>query len=306
MAGKGGVGKTVVAAALARLASNHGLRTLLVEIEGKGGLPALFGHPPLTYRETELSPATATRGPIVGRTLTPDDALLEYLDEHGMGRVSKRLVSSGAVDIVATAAPGIKDILILGKVKQLERSGTADLIIVDAPAAGHAITFLMAARGLSEAVRMGPIRAQALDVLDLLGDPERCSVMLVTLPEETPVNELVETGFKLEDEVGIKLGPAVVNGVYPLLAGLGSDPIKAAEAAGTTLREGEAEALSQAAQFRRKRHDLQASQLERLGEQLPLPQLCLPFLFRADLGPEQIDELADALGAQISAMGNWP
>ena len=82
--------------------------------------------------------------------------------------------------------------------------------------------------------------------------------------------------------------------------------IKAAEAAGTTLREGEAEALSQAAQFRRKRHDLQASQLERLGEQLPLPQLCLPFLFRADLGPEQIDELADALGAQISAMGNWP
>ncbi len=306
MAGKGGVGKTVVAAALARLASNHGLRTLLVEIEGKGGLPALFGHPPLTYRETELSSADGTRGSIIGRTLTPDDALLEYLDDHGMGRISKRLVSSGAVDIVATAAPGIKDILILGKVKQLERSGAADLIIVDAPAAGHAITFLMAARGLSDAVRMGPIRAQALDVLELLGDPNRCSVMLVTLPEETPVNELVETGFKLEDEVGIKLGPAVVNGVYPLLEGLGSDPIKAAESAGTMLLEGEAEALAMAAQFRRRRHDLQASQLDRLGEQLPLPQLCLPFLFRADLGPTQIDELADSLGKQIDMMSNWP
>lgn len=306
MAGKGGVGKTVVAAALARLASNQGLRTLLVEIEGKGGLPALFGHPPLTYRETELSPAEGNRGPIIGRTLTPDDALLEYLDDHGMGRISKRLVSSGAVDIVATAAPGIKDILILGKVKQLERSGAADLIIVDAPAAGHAITFLMAARGLSEAVRMGPIRAQALDVLELLGDPDRCSVMLVTLPEETPVNELVETGFKLEDEVGIKLGPAVVNGVYPLLEGLGSDPIKAAEAAGTMLLGGEAEALAMAAQFRRRRHDLQAGQLERLGEQLPLPQLRLPFLFSADLGPAQIDELADALGKQIDTMSNWP
>ncbi|MGK2958163.1 MAG: ArsA family ATPase [Acidimicrobiales bacterium] len=306
VAGKGGVGKTVVAAALARLASNHGLRTLLVEIEGKGGLPGLFGKPPLTYRETELSPATDSAAVITGRTLTPDDALLEYLEEHGMGRVSKRLVSSGAVDIVATAAPGIKDILILGKVKQLERSGDADLIIVDAPAAGHAITFLMAARGLSEAVRMGPIRTQALDVLDLLGDPQRCSVILVTLPEETPVNELVETGFTLEDQVGIKLGPAVVNGVYPLLDGLSADPIKAAEAAGTTLLDGEAEALSQAAQFRRQRHELQTSQLERLAELLPLPQLCLPFLFRTDLGPAQIDELAMALDNQIRAMSNWP
>lgn len=306
MAGKGGVGKTVVAATLARLASNHGLRTLLIEIEGKGGLPALFGHPPLTYQETELAPATSTSTAITGRTLTPDDALLEYLDDHGMSRVSKRLVSSGAVDIVATAAPGIKDILILGKVKQLERSGAADLIIVDAPAAGHAISFLMAARGLSEAVRMGPIRAQALDVLELLGDPDRCSVMLVTLPEETPVNELVETGFRLEDEVGIKLGPAVVNGVYPLLAGLGADPLQAAQAAGTTLLDGEAEALHRAALFRQQRHDLQASQVNRLSQQLPLPQLCLPFLFRADLGPAQIDQLASALDEQINNMSNWP
>lgn len=306
VAGKGGVGKTAVAATLARVASNQGMRTLLIEIEGKGGLPALFGHPPLTYRETELSPSTPTTGAIYGRTLTPDDALLEYLEDHGMSRVSKRLVSSGAVDVVSTAAPGIKDILILGKVKQLERAGAADLIIVDAPAAGHAITFLLAARGLSDAVRMGPVRAQALEVLELLGDPERCSVMLVTLPEETPVNELIETGFRLEDEVGIKLGPAVVNSVYPLLEGLGSDPAKAAEAAGTTLLEGEAEALSLAAQFRRQRHDLQAAQLERLQEQLPLPQLCLPFLFRADLGPAQVDELASALESEITKMSNWP
>ncbi len=306
VAGKGGVGKTVVSAALARLASNLNLSTLLIEIEGKGGLPGLFGHPPLTYKETELSPATDRAARIMGRTLTPDDALLEYLEDHGMSRVSKRLVSSGAVDIVATAAPGIKDILILGKIKQLERSGAADLIIVDAPAAGHAITFLMAARGLSEAVRMGPIRAQATEVLELLGDPLRCSVMLVTLPEETPVNELVETGFKLEDEVGIKLGPAVVNGVYPLMPGLGADPLKASEAIGTSLLQGEAETLSQAAEFRLKRHELQANQLKRLSEQLPLPQLCLPFLFRADLGPDQVNVLADALREQIEAMGDWP
>ncbi len=148
------------------------------------------------------------------RTLTPDDALLEYLEGHGMSRISRRLASSGAMDVVATAAPGIKDILILGKVKQLERGKAADLIVLDAPAAGHAITFLRSARGLLDAVKVGPINTQAQDVLDMLTDPARCQVILVSLPEETPVNEVVETAYSLEDEVGIMLGPVVMNGLY--------------------------------------------------------------------------------------------
>ena len=141
------------------------------------------------------------------RTLTPDEALLDYLHDHGLSRISKRLVSSGALDVVATAAPGIKDILILGKVKQLERAGDADLLVLDAPAAGHAITFLQSARALLDTVRVGPINAQARDVLEMLTDHERCRVVLVTLPEETPVNELVDTAFSLEDRVGVGLGP---------------------------------------------------------------------------------------------------
>ena len=84
--------------------------------------------------------------------------------------------------------PGIKDILVLGKVKSLERSNNADLIILDAPAAGHAVTFLMSAHGLLDAVRVGPIRSQAQDVIELLTDASRCQILLVTLPEETPVN----------------------------------------------------------------------------------------------------------------------
>ena len=130
-----------------------------------------------------------------------------------MSRISKRLASTGALDVVATAAPGIKDILILGKVKQLERAKAADLIVLDAPAAGHAITFLLAARALLDAVRVGPINTQAREVLDLLTDAERCQVMLVTLPEETPVNELIDTAYHLEDRVGVSLGPVVVNGL---------------------------------------------------------------------------------------------
>jgi anion-transporting ArsA/GET3 family ATPase len=197
--------------------------------------------------------------------------------------------------MVATAAPGIKDILILGKVKQLEQKRNFDLIVLDAPASGHAISFLRSARGLLDAVRVGPINAQARDVLDLLTDPERCQVVLVTLPEETPVNELVETAYSLEDEVGVSLGPVVVNGTYPDVVGLDADPTTAAEAAGASLRTGEAQTLAGAADFRRHRMALQVEQIERLAELLPLPQLSLPYLFDADLGPAEVEVLAQRL-----------
>jgi anion-transporting ArsA/GET3 family ATPase len=307
VAGKGGVGKTTVTAALARLAASEGLTTLVVEVEGKSGLAGLFGRAPLTYRESVLWPASPDGGAEVrGRTLTPDEALLEYMEDHGLRRISKRLAASGAIDVVSTAVPGIKDILVLGKVKQIERSGDVDLVILDAPAAGHAITFLLAARSLLDAVRVGPIQAQARDVLELLADPERCSVVLVTIPEETPVNELVETAFALEDRVGVKLGPVVVNEVYPSVEGLSIDPETAAAEAGTSLRPGEAEALAAAARFRRERAALQAEQLERLAEGLPLPQLRLPFLFRADLRPDEVGLLAEALRESVAALAPTP
>jgi anion-transporting ArsA/GET3 family ATPase len=302
VAGKGGVGKTTVTAALARMAAAEGLDTLIVEVEGKSGLAALFDRPPLDYEESILWPRAGAEGEVRGRTLTPDDALLEYLDDHGMRRVSKRLVSTGALDVVATAVPGIKDILILGKVKQLEQRGVADLILLDAPAAGHAITFLLAARALLDTVRVGPIATQAHEVVGLLSDPGRAQVLLVTMPEETPVNELVETAFHLEDRVGVSLGPVVVNGLYPDLDGLEVDPEQAAAEAGTTLREGEAAALKAAAEFRQLRTALQRSQLDRLAERLPLPQLRLPFLFKADLGAADLTTLARALRDGVEAL----
>ena len=289
VAGKGGVGKTTVRAAVARAAALSGLSALIVEVEGKSGLASLFGREPLTYEEIELADG------ITGRTLTPDDALLEYLKDHGMSRLSKRLSNSGALDVIATAAPGIKDILILGKVKSLERAKVADVIVLDAPAAGHAITFLLSARALLDAVKVGPIYTQAREVLDMLTDASRCQVVLVTLPEETPVNELVDTAYHLEDRVGVSLGPVVVNGLYPTIGGIEADPAQAAVDAGTTLRDGEADALREAASFRAQRTELQREQVARLGAQLPLPQLHLPYLFNADLGPEQLDQLAQEL-----------
>jgi hypothetical protein len=236
------------------------------------------------------------------RTITPDEALLDYLRDHGLSRISKRLVQTGALDVVATAAPGIKDILILGKVKQLERSGAADLIVIDAPAAGHAITFLQSARALLDAVRVGPINTQARDVMEMLADHERCQVMLVTLPEETPVNELVETAFNVEDRVGVALGPVIVNGLYDRIDGLDADPSAAAAEAGVSLRGDEPEALAAAATFRRDRMALQAEQLGRLGERLPLPQVRLPFMFTTEIGPPELEHLADCFIQQVERL----
>jgi hypothetical protein len=304
VAGKGGVGKTVVSATLARAAARLGLSTLVIEVEGKSGLASMYGASQLDYDEATLLPGGGPtgEGEVRARTLTPDEALLDYLREHGLSRISKRLVSSGALDVVATAAPGIKDILILGKVKQLERLGTADLVVLDAPAAGHAITFLQAARVLLDTVRVGPINAQAKDVLDMLTDHERCRLLLVSLPEETPVNELVDTAFNLEDKVGIGLGPVVVNGCYDDVPGLATAPAAAADAADATLREGEADVLAAAAAIRADRTALQVEQLGRLADQLPLPQLRLPFVFTTEIGPAELEVLADRLLEQVAAL----
>jgi cellulose biosynthesis protein BcsQ len=305
VAGKGGVGKTTVTAAVARMAAHAGLTTLIVELEGKSGLGAAFGRAdPLTYEEVVLAAGGGPAGAadVRARTLTPDDALIEYLEDHGLRRVSRRLTASGAIDVVATAVPGIKDILVLGKVKQLERAEAADLVVVDAPAAGHAVTFLTSASGLLDAVRVGPIRAQAVDVLELLRDPARCQVLLVTLPEETPVNEVVETAFKLEDRVGVALGPVVVNGMYPAVDGLDVDPDAAARQADVGLRPGEADALRAAARFRHDRMSLQAEQVQRLADALPLKQLRLPYLFTTEVRLPEVDVLAASLATEVATL----
>lgn len=300
VAGKGGVGKTTVSAALAVTAARAGLDVLIVEVEGKSGLPTMFGAPALGYEEQSL------RDGIRARFLTPDAALVDYLVTHGLRRISKRLAASGALEVVATAVPGMKDILVLGKVKSLEEQRTADLIIVDAPAAGHAVTFLLSARGLLDAIRVGPIRKQASDVVELLSDPTRCQVMLVTMPEETPVSESIDTAFAIEDRAGVALGPVVVNGCFqPLPDGVDAtleEVFVDAQATGRFVSDREANDLAHACAFRAERQRVQHDQVTRLGARLPLPQIELPFVFSPDIGTDQLEVLADALTAGIEAL----
>ncbi len=302
VAGKGGVGKTVVSAALGMAASAAGLRALLIEIEGKSGLASMFGTDALEFDESCLVEPGDGHGGVFARTFTPDEALLEYLRSHGLKRISKRLISSGLLEVISTAVPGIRDILVLGAVKALERTEEFDLIVLDAPAAGHAITFLRSASGLADAVKVGPINQQAREVLKLLGDPTRCRVMLVTSPEEMPVNEMIQTAYSLEDEVGVALGPVVVNGVLGELPGLETDPVVAAEQAGVDLDDSTASVLRASAEFRIARTELQRVQLDRMAAELPLPQLRLPNVVTSSLDRADVTRLGELLLDQIDAL----
>ena len=213
-----------------------------------------------------------------------------------MRRISRRLARSGALDVVATAVPGMKDILVLGKVKQLE---TAERRRPDhhRRARGRPRDHLPAVGpGAARRGAVGPIRKQAADVVELLTDPARCQVMLVTLPEETPVNELVDTAFAVEDRAGVALGPIVVNGCSDAVADrrrarrARRDRRRCRRRSTGSSRDREANDLAHAAAFRAERAR-DPARADRTGssERLPLPQIRLPFLFTADIGPAEIE-----------------
>lgn len=272
VAGKGGVGKTTVTAVLARAAASTGRRVLVIELDGKPAIDELTG-------DVEV------------RHLSAADLLEEYLFEHGFKRIAKRLAATGVIDVIGTAAPGIDDLVVLGKIRQLEQSSAWDLIVVDGPAAGHAISFLMSAAGLLDAVRNGPVRDQALEVQAMLSDPARCQVVLVTLPETTPVNELIETSYAVEERVGVKLGPVMVNQVDDATAL--PDPSVVSFGRATAQVD---DAIA-AAEFRRARVAVQQAELARLLEIVPLPQVHLATRPTAGVGADDVRALAESLAS---------
>ncbi len=284
VAGKGGVGKTTVGASLALAAGRAGLDVLLIELDGRPQIANAFSAEPLGYNDTVLwSDPEGGNGQVRGRRITPDEALLDYLRDKGLDKIGARLIKTGALEVVATTTPGIQDLLLIGNIGHLERTNAADVIIVDAPAAGHALTFLKSAQGVSESLSgVGPLQDQSQAVLEMLSDGARSRVLLTTLAEETPVNEAIETAFSLEDEVGVTLAPVVVNARWPEVKGL---------------KRG-----TNAANFRLDKTDRQRAEAVRLAEELPLPQLTLPFLFSTDLGLAELEILAGELAKEIEKL----
>ncbi len=298
--GKGGVGKTTVAAALGTATARRGVDSLICETEGKSGLGAIFSRGPLGYKEEQLLEH------LWARTIKPDEALIQYLEDHSMFRLSKYLVRANLLEYVSTTIPGIKDVLILGKVKQLvyrnrEYERPYDVIVLDPPAAGHALTFLSSPLGIKNAVRMGPLLEQSKEVLDLLADSQLTVVHIVTLPEETPVNEAIEAAEKVVERTGCRLGVVFVNGCYPRPARV-ADPdeiLEAAEKVGVDIEMEIAEGMAAASAFLAERYEMQQAEKKRVADKLGLPTVELPFLFTTDISVTEIERLADALVAGV-------
>ena len=303
VAGKGGVGKSTVTAVVALAAARCGLRVLAIELEGRGELPRALGlEGPLDWDE-RVAAADPGGGSVTARRLRPDDALVEWLRGHALGAVVRRLRSSGALDVVSFAIPGIREVLVLGKLKAIERDGGFDLIVVDAPATGHAITLLTSPAGLAAAARGGPVRHQAEEVAELLGDPSRCRVLLVTLPRELAVDETIEAAYEVEDRAGVALADVVVNQYRPPDPALAA-PLAPDDAAALSPRV--AAAVEAARRFESSRERAAAGEVARLASSLPLRQLALPPLDATRLGTDEVHQLVDALLGQLDDATGTP
>ena len=295
--GKGGVGKTAVTCATAQALASTGRSVLVIELEGRPEILRSFGVTgDLAYAE-QIVHQDPSGGSVTARHVTPDEALLEYLDDHGLARLSRRLLSSGVIDMVAGAIPGIREVLLLGKIKQISNESSVDVILVDCPATGHAVTLLTSPAGVATAARSGPVRGQADAVVEMLSDPARSSVILVTIPEELPVTETIEAAFRIEEEAGMALAMVMSNRTDQDLPGLGIDAASAAAEAGLRLDEATRAGLDAAAAFQRHLSDSASEQLTRLRRELPLPVLVLPRLDTGQVGPAELDILAAAISS---------
>ncbi|MEU0096133.1 ArsA-related P-loop ATPase [Kribbella sp. NPDC006257] len=212
--GKGGTGKTTVAAAMALALAEAGKRILLVEVEGRQGLAQLFDVPPLPYVERRIAVGPAG-GEVFALAVDAEAALLEYLDMYyHLGRAGKALDKVGAVDFVTTIAPGLRDVLLTGKVYEATRRKAHgrlayDAVVLDAPPTGRIGRFLNVNHEVAGLAKMGPIRNQADAIMGMLRS-DVTQVHLVTLLEEMPVQETLDAVEQLE-ALDLRIGSIVVN-----------------------------------------------------------------------------------------------
>jgi anion-transporting ArsA/GET3 family ATPase len=297
--GKGGVGKTTIAAALGLIAARRGKRTIICEVARQERMSRTFEAEGVGWSETELAPN------LFAISIDPQRSLEEYLqDQLGSRRLSQLMFSNRIFDYFAAAVPGARELVTIGKVWELaqferrtRKSAPYDLVILDAPASGHGIGMLETPRTFREAVRVGPIHRQAGTIHSFLTDERRTGVVAVALPEEMPVNETVELERRLHDEMGMKLDRVVVNGLYP-------ERFSAAEAAQVAEANGShpvpaVRAALHAARWQHARARTQRSQLRRIRRELDAPCATLPYLFEGDLSLDDIEHLADELERRL-------
>lgn len=296
LTGKGGVGKSTLTAALALLATRIYDRVLLVELAGQCSAATLLGGDVTGYSEIVRRPGLFTL------SVTPEASMEEYLVRELHSRRLYQLVFKNPITGPFLAAvPGLEDLVSIGKVMDLERAQTKagtpawDIIFLDAPATGQGLNLLRVSKAMMEMTRRGPFYNNTRLIHDLLEDPERVMLHLVTLPEEMPVAETLELFQSVRQELKIQPGvcfvnqlrraplpPELADGLETLVPGSGPDAALA-------------EALLDAAKTQAARVRLEASYLNRLQEALPMPRVHIPRLPQRTLGPQEVEHLAGLL-----------
>ncbi len=306
--GKGGVGKTSIAAALAQLAARTGRRTLVCEMDAKGALASALGEDDLGFEPTEVAPG------LFAMAMSTEDSLREYLRLFVkiplLGRIGPL---AKTFDFVADAAPGVKEILGVGKLCYEVRERHYDIVIVDAEATGHVVSQIGAPRVIAELVQVGLVRDQTQWMLDILDDPARTGVAAVTTPEEMPVTETAELFAQLREHTGVHPSVVFANRVLPMLFDRReSAVVEQLDAALPTLEAAAGpgvKLLLDAARLTESRRETGARHLQRLRDDLDaghvvgqssVPIVTVPEMFTRAPGRRVVTLIADALDDEIS------
>lgn len=300
--GKGGVGKTTVASALALFGSQRGKRVLVCEVDAKGDVSGFYEAPPTGFAEKEVLPG------LFVMTMDTEASLREYLKLQLripiIGRIGPL---AKAFDFVATAAPGVREILTVGKLCFEVRERNYDLVVVDAPASGHIVGQLAAPQAINDLVKVGLIRTQTDWMLDILSDPAQTGLVAVCTPEEMPVNETIDLAVRVKKETTVKMSAVVVNRVLPELFGRQEELVfDALATAGPSedlaeLVGGDPKPVLEAARLAVTMRRTRSTHLDRLREGIDptVPLLYLPYLFTRSHGLRTTRQVAASLGEEL-------
>lgn len=303
--GKGGVGKTTIAAAIAEVAARGGRRVLVCEMDAKGALATAFEVATLEFEPTEVEPG------LHAMSMNTEDSLREYLRLFVkipfIGRIGPL---ASTFDFVADAAPGVKEILAVGKLCWEVRERHYDLVVVDAEASGHVVSQIGAPKVIADLVQVGLVRDQTQWMLDILEDPSRTGVVVVTTPEEMPVTESIELLQRVGDETGTHPAMVIANRVLPAMFDRNEQPVadlipNAIATLEDLVGDGAADVVS-AATIVESRRTIGAEHLDRLragidaipdGETLPI--VTVPEMFSRSHGRRIVSLVADGLDEEL-------
>ena len=303
--GKGGVGKTTVAAGMAQLAAEHGKRVLVCEVDAKGDVTSLFEAPPTDFTPRKIAPG------VWSMSMDTEASLREYLKLQlripVVGRIGPL---AKAFDFVATAAPGVREILTVGKFCWEVKERHYDLVVVDAPASGHIVGQRPPPQAINDLVKVGLIRNQTDWMLEILSDPRQTGLVAVCTPEEMPVSETLELEKRVREETTVRMSAVVVNRVLPELFGQREEEIfeelRGPETEGVLSERagGSVAPVLEAARLAVTLRRTRSAHLQRLQAGLPegMPVLLLPYLFVRSFGVRTTRQVAHALGEELAAV----